>query len=81
MLSDRDLKEPSIFTGSVSTLRTHIKRLVNLFLVNTILSRQFRKAKTHFAVYKQKCEAAKVPMNSRAIPDEESGSFRSGPSF
>jgi hypothetical protein len=69
----RDLKEPAIFTGSVTTLRMHIKRLVVSFLChhNTISSRQCRKAKTHFAVYKQKCEAANLSMNSRAIPDEE----------
>ena len=49
---------------------------------NTISSRQCRKAKTHFAVYKQKCEAANVSINSRAIPDdEEGGTLKCGSRF
>ena len=84
MSSFGDLKEPSIFTGSVTMLCMHIKWLVVPFLChhNAISSRQCRKTKTHFAIYKQKCKAAKVSMNLRAIPDDEEGrTLKYGPPF
>ncbi|KAG1752300.1 uncharacterized protein EDB91DRAFT_1077735 [Suillus paluster] len=54
----KDAGEPAhkhTFRGGTSTLRTHI----------------VRHKRTHFQVYKQRCDAASITMHSRAIPPGE----------
>jgi hypothetical protein len=47
----------SFFKGNITTLRTHISR----------------KPKTHFLIYKAKCDRLEIPINARAVPPSEQG--------
>jgi hypothetical protein len=65
-------KNERTFTGSMTTLRTHIKRWAAWLLFRPELTvSASRKANTHFEEYRKRCTSSKIPMNARAIPDIE----------